>query len=117
MGLGFPPGVEPQVSSAVCVGEDGENAENWGYKEDNGPSLWSNWWSVAEHGLRQSPIDINTNFLITDDNMSRLNYQYDPANIMITNTGRSWRMDFPSKGPNLSGGPLKGDYKVGLDIL
>merc|ERR1712107_751712 len=41
-----------------------------------------------------------------------MGYQYDPANIRIINTGSSWRMDFSSDGTNLSGGPLKGNYKI-----
>jgi len=85
----------------------------WGYKKDNGPSLWSKWYPVADLGERQSPIDIVTkNAVPGQDDLPELKYQYDPANIRIINTGSSWRMDFSSDGTNLSGGPLKGNYKI-----
>ena len=90
----------------------------WGYKKDNGPSLWSKWYPVADLGERQSPIDINTTTAVAADDLSELKYQYDPANIRIVNTGATWRMDFSPDGSNLSGGPLEGDYKVGkMDSL
>jgi len=84
----------------------------WGYKKDNGPSLWSKWYPVADLGERQSPIDIKTSAAVPADDMSELKYQYDPANIRIVNTGATWRMDFSAEGSNLSGGPLQGDYKI-----
>merc|ERR1719318_1730590 len=77
----------------------------WGYKKDNGPSLWSKWYPVADLGERQSPIDIKTADVVAADDMSELKYQYDPANIRIVNTGATWRMDFSADGSSRTGAP------------
>jgi len=85
----------------------------WGYNPDNGPSLWSKWYPVADLGERQSPIDIKTAEAVpVKGDMSNLDYKYDPATVKIVNTGSSWRMDFSSDGTNLTGGPLEGNYKI-----
>jgi len=84
----------------------------WGYNPDNGPSLWSKWYPVADLGERQSPVDIKTREAVAAD-IPELQYKYDPANVKIVNTGSSWRMDFEADGTNLSGGPLEGNYKIG----
>jgi len=84
----------------------------WGYNEDNGPSLWSKWYPVADLGDRQSPIDIITGSATLDPALAALKYAYDPAAIRLVNTGATWRMDFEPEGSNLSGGPLEGSYKV-----
>jgi len=83
----------------------------WGYNQDNGPSLWSKWYPVADLGERQSPVDIKTGEAVAAD-IPELQYKYDPANVKIVNTGSSWRMDFEADGTNLSGGPLEGNYKI-----
>ena len=75
--------------------------------------MWSKWYPVADLGERQSPIDIKTAEAVpVKDDMSNLDYKYDPATVKIVNTGSSWRMDFSSDGTNLTGGPLEGNYKV-----
>lgn len=84
----------------------------WGYNKDNGPSLWSKWYPVADLGERQSPIDIKAAEAVAAGEMAELRYKYDPATIRMVNTGSSWRMDFEADGTNLSGGPLEGDYKI-----
>jgi len=85
----------------------------WGYKKENGPSIWNTWFPVANSGTRQSPVDIVTNSCVPDSSMKELKYEYDPDKIKLINTGSSWRMDFaPSLPSNLSGGPLDDDYKV-----
>jgi len=84
----------------------------WGYNQDNGPSLWSKWYPVADLGDRQSPIDIVTEAAVPAEKMAELSYRYDPARVRLLNTGSSWKMDFEADGSNLSGGPLEGDYKI-----
>ena len=72
---------------------------------------------MADLGERQSPIDIKTTEAVpVKDDMSNLDYKYDPATVKIVNTGSSWRMDFSSDGTNLTGGPLEGNYKVLLIV-
>ena len=72
---------------------------------------------MADLGERQSPIDIKTTEAVpVKDDMSNLDYKYDPATVKIVNTGSSWRMDFSSDGTNLTGGPLEGNYKVFLIV-
>ena len=81
----------------------------------SGPSLWSKWYPVADLGERQSPINIKTTEAVpVKDDMSNLDYKYDPATVKIVNTGSSWRMDFEADGTNLTGGPLEGNYKVSI---
>jgi len=84
----------------------------WGYDQNNGPSLWSKWYPVADLGERQSPIDIVIGSAVPAESMPQLSYAYDPASVKLVNTGSSWRMDFEADGTNLSGGPLADNYKI-----
>lgn len=88
-------------------------ANEWGYKEHNGPSQWHKWYPVAEAGTRQSPVAIKTDNVTEAPDMPELKYKYDPNNCLsVTNTGASWRLDVNEEGSSLSGGPLGDEYKL-----
>jgi len=86
--------------------------EPWGYGEDNGPSVWSTWFPIADSGTRQSPVDILTDSCCGDVSLGDLKCEYEPSQVKLVNTGSTWRMDFSTEGTNLSGGPLGDSYKV-----
>ena len=83
----------------------------WGYNHHNGPSEWSKMYPVADEGVRQSPVNIQTENAVPAG-IPELLYKYEPANVKIVNTGSSWKMDFETDVSNLSGGPLEDKYKI-----
>ena len=106
-----------------------EKLLKWGYSEGNGPSTWSKWFTIAEEGRRQSPIDIDTtssqvsfyfpikNWFVpqVDPCLGPLLAVYSGASkCKLENTGKSFQVHFHDPDiSSLTGGPLTGEYKVG----
>lgn len=89
-------------------------ADTWGYNAENGPANWEKWYPVAKTGVRQSPIDIQTNDAEEGDKEEgKLNIKYSPtAALTLVNTGASWMVKFDPMESTLSGGPLGNQYKA-----
>ncbi|XP_067834834.1 carbonic anhydrase-related protein 10-like [Heptranchias perlo] len=96
----------------------------WGYKDSvggnfvPGPPFWglvNTAWSLCSIGKRQSPIDVNTSYLIFDPFLTPLRVSTGGKKIAGTmyNTGRhvSFRVD-PAQLVNISGGPLSYNHRL-----
>lgn len=87
-------------------------AVQWGYKDDNGPAKWHNWFPIAT-GSRQSPVDIVTGNCTTVTGLEELSATYSSAEgNTLVNTGASWKLNLEPEGSSLTGGPLQDEYKV-----
>ena len=96
----------------------------WGYGGENGnfcteilliiicnegPSCWhivdDGIYSISLSGVRQSPINIETdkNVVETDETLDELQYEYVPGNCtQVGNTGSSWKVDVDPEGSSKS---------------
>ncbi|CAG7834944.1 unnamed protein product [Allacma fusca] len=82
----------------------------WGYCSHNGPHTWGDKFPLAL-GQRQSPININSEAAVADDDLAAqpLQLDYLARAKLITNTGSSWKVTLDGPGSVLQGGPLGGD--------
>jgi len=88
-------------------------ANEWGYKEHNGPAQWHQWFPIATEGTRQSPVDLCTSLCETDPSLEQVKYSYNPNNCLkVSNTGASWKLDVKSDDSSLTGGPLDSKYEL-----
>ncbi|XP_023228027.1 carbonic anhydrase 13-like [Centruroides sculpturatus] len=88
-------------------------AVEWGYDQHNGPHLWCKYYPSA-NGTQQSPINIDTTSIMTDEQLLRYkltwNYESDICTA-LHNTGNGWQVDVDAKGC-LEGGPLQHNYRL-----
>jgi len=87
----------------------------WGYGPENGPDHWHKDFPVAKEGVRQSPIDIETDTAEKDDGLMEkpLKWTYSPEKVLhIENTGHSWTVTVAGADSSLSGGPLNDEFEL-----
>lgn len=88
-------------------------AHHWGYTSKNGPATWEKDFPIAK-GKRQSPIDIQTKKAVYDGDLGNepLKTDYHPeSELCLKNNGHSIMCQIKQKS-ELSGGPLKGKYRL-----
>lgn len=86
----------------------------WGYREENGPSLWHKDYPIAQ-GSRQSPIDIVPSAASFDSSLPPIQLFYDQCtSINISNNGHSVVVEFDDSDDRsvISGGPLANPYRL-----
>ncbi|XP_018411284.1 PREDICTED: carbonic anhydrase 1-like isoform X1 [Nanorana parkeri] len=87
---------------------------NWGYEASNGPEQWHKLYPIAQ-GNFQSPVDIKTKEVKSDESLKSLSINYNPASIKsIVNIGHSFHVISEDKEDisAVKGGPLKGSYRL-----
>ncbi|XP_072013313.1 carbonic anhydrase 2-like [Amphiura filiformis] len=94
---------------------------HWGYDSFSaecqvnftGPLDWGKKYPYALYGKKQSPIDIDTSTTRIDLNLPNLLLSYDPSKcVTITNNGHSFAVSAQESGTNLTGGPLRHNYRL-----
>jgi len=88
----------------------------WTYDGISGPAYWgliNPAWTMCNKGRRQSPINLDTSFLVYDNTLTRVAVDKQPIQGRITNTGQSlvYRIDDGQLAINITGGPLAYKYQ------
>uniref|UniRef100_A0A0B7B2C3 Carbonic anhydrase n=1 Tax=Arion vulgaris TaxID=1028688 RepID=A0A0B7B2C3_9EUPU len=84
---------------------------SWGYDKDNGPETWAKNFAAAR-GPRQSPVNIETNWVTFDNNLTTIplsiSYKTEPS-LHLENPGLSFKSSI-TENSTISGGPLGKDH-------
>eukprot|EP00092_Neocalanus_flemingeri_P001980 GFUD01002113.1.p1 GENE.GFUD01002113.1~~GFUD01002113.1.p1 ORF type:complete len:839 (-),score=120.69 GFUD01002113.1:119-2635(-) len=85
----------------------------WGYKDNNGPAKWDEWFPISSSGTRQSPIDIIENSCVQESGLTPLHFNYKTEICQtIENDGNTWKVTEDSNLSSVCGGPLECEYRL-----
>lgn len=80
---------------------------SWGYSSSNGPATWGNHFPDCKPGGSQTPVDIETNNLVTVTNHAPLKFYFGHTANTIVNNGHTFQIIFPSNSSTVVIGKTK----------